>query len=88
MQPKREDRAKEAADSIMLFVNDMNGDVETFLTEISKGHRTLQQSFTRLCFRWIEKNAKTKTCDLRNSASIEKCKEIAEKVDSLYLPLV
>jgi hypothetical protein len=41
------------------FVNSYNKDREKeLLALMSNEHRTLQQSFTKLCFRWIEHVAK------------------------------
>lgn len=65
------------------MVNSMNFSPEEFCERMKREHRTLQQSFTRLCIAWI------KTCasddyatDDRNIASHVKCKAIVDRVKS------
>jgi hypothetical protein len=45
---------KEVVQTMSNFVNSYSRTHEEFCTEMSKEHRTLQQSFTRLCLQWIE----------------------------------
>jgi hypothetical protein len=60
--------------------------VENLLLE----HRTLQQSFTRLCMRWFERLAQdSHGHDLRNEASVELAKKImALPARDRALPLI
>jgi len=86
----RTQRAIDAVHCLSDFVNDMNRDEEQFLVSMAREHRTLQQSFTGLCFAWIKHCAKMKLneWDGRNEYSVEKCKEIVEKVELWEPPLV
>lgn len=56
-----------------------DGPMNSFIRQMTFKHRTLQQSFTRLCLKWIE----TVGCDQypydgRNQISHEVCKNIVE----------
>lgn len=87
----REQRAIDAVHCLSDFVNDMTRDEEQFLVSMAREHRTLQQSFTGLCFAWIKKcaeKAESGDFDLRNEYSVKKCKEIVEAVELLEPPLV
>jgi len=87
----REERAQEAVRTMSDFVNDMARDEKGFLTKMGQEHRTLQQSFTGLCFAWIKKCAEKADSGLfdgRNEYSVKKCKEILEKVELYQPPLV
>ena len=54
-----------------------------FCELMSKEHRTLQQSFTRLCLQWIEYVASDDyKYDLRNQASHDVCRFILQKTIS------
>jgi hypothetical protein len=68
------------------MLNDFSFDYDGFCRAFESEHRTLQQSFTRLCIAWIA------TCadpdyrhDLRNEASHEVCKAIVQSVGADYL---
>jgi len=86
----REERAIEAVRTLSSFVNDMNRDEAQFLNSMAREHQTLQQSFTGLCFAWINHCAKMdfRNIDGRNEWSVSKCKEIVEKTDLPQPPLV
>jgi hypothetical protein len=45
---------KELVVSVTDFLNSYSNKNEDFCKEMSMEHRTLQQSFTRLCLEWIE----------------------------------
>jgi hypothetical protein len=76
----KDNRAKEAVEGITRFVNSMSLDQEEFNSLMSREHRTLQQSFTRLCIGWLEHVAKDEyATDLRNQAS----KKFAQQMVSL-----
>lgn len=57
-------------------------------------HRTLQQSFTRLCLAWIKELATNEGMyfDGRNEASVKACKELyavgKEVIDNASLPFI
>lgn len=59
-----------------------NSNMDTFVHQMSFQHKTLQQSFTKLCMKWIEHCASDEyKFDGRNQHSHELCKEIVEKMD-------
>jgi len=73
-----------AARELSDFVNNMSCDDKAFVKEMSCQHRTLQQSFTNLCFAWIRECARKDEegqYDLRNEYSCKKSAEIVEKVE-------
>ena len=85
--PKSE--AEQVALIISDFVNNMGVDEKTFCETMAREHRTLQQSFTRLCMKWIQTLARQEYFDARNEASVNLAKEIVEKCkDSVYLPCI
>lgn len=67
------------------IVNSFSDDsMKTFLKQMSFQHRTLQQSFTRLCLKWIELVASDEyRFDGRNQHSHEQCKKIVEAMKLL-----
>ena len=87
----RKERAEEAARTLSDFVNDMNADEKHFIETMAREHRTLQQSFTGLCFAWIKRcaeQAESGNYDGRNEYSVKMCKEITEKTELFEPPLV
>lgn len=74
------------------FVNNYNLDSETFCQAMANQHRTLQQSFTRLCLAWLKKCAELESAncfDLRNEAGVKLAKRIVDTFkDDMYLPLI
>jgi hypothetical protein len=61
---------REAVETMSNFVNSFSRNHEEFCKEMSKEHRTLQQSFTRLCLEWIEHVSKEEyITDSRNMSS-------------------
>lgn len=73
------------------FVNNMCFDSREFVEGMGNEHRTLQQTFTELCFEWIRYNADNYDkgiFDGRNEYSCRKCKEIATTVDLFKCPFV
>lgn len=64
---------------------------QKFCEHMNGEHKTLQQSFTRLCFEWIRFCASDEyRTDGRNQATHDACKKIVENVseDYLYLPFI
>jgi hypothetical protein len=60
-----------------------DSNMNTFVHQMSFQHRTLQQSFTKLCMKWIEHCASDEyKFDGRNQQSHELCKEICEKMET------
>jgi len=78
--------SKEAAKAMSDFVNNMTCDKDTFIETMGREHRTLQQSFTSLCFAWIRhcsKNFEDKNFDLRNEWSCKVSNEILKKIEDV-----
>ncbi len=69
----------EAAKKVSNVVNYSGGyGNDSFIQEMSNEHRTLQQSFTRLCLQWLEYIASTDRVDGRNISSKKVAKELHE----------
>jgi hypothetical protein len=89
---------KEMASEMTDFVNTFSNDSKKeFVQAMSNEHRTLQQSFTRLCLEWIEHCASMDyRTDGRNESTHQVCKAMVEtfkeKKDnfnpSQYLPFI
>lgn len=63
---------KKLVSEITNFVNSYSIKSDEFIEAMSREHRTLQQSFTRLCLKWIEYCASDEyKYDARNQASHE-----------------
>ena len=74
---KSKEMAKELVEKITDFVNSYSLKSEQFNEAMSREHRTLQQSFTRLCLKWIEYVASDEyRTDGRNEASHEICAQL------------
>jgi hypothetical protein len=67
--------AKEIVSNLTNYVNTF-GDVHTeFIKNMETEHRTLQQSFTRLCLKWIEHVGSPEyRTDARNQQSQDTCR--------------
>jgi len=77
---------KEAAREIADFVNNMSCNTKAFVEAMGNEHRTLQQSFTSLCFEWIRhcsKKYEDKNFDLRNEWSCKVSNDILKKVEDV-----
>ena len=71
--------AKELVEKITDFVNSFSLKSKEFNEAMSREHRTLQQSFTRLCLKWLEYVASDQyQYDLRNEASYDLSRELIE----------
>lgn len=83
-----QENGKELAGKITDLVNYSGGQgQEAFLEQMSREHRTLQQSFTRLCLQWLEQVAERKGpqfVDDRNKDS----QRIAELLMNEYVRLI
>jgi len=91
--------AEKLTNEITNYVNSFSSKSEEFTEAMSREHRTLQQSFTRLCLKWIEHCASDEyRHDPRNEASHDICKTIVESfinsndianvAPSNFLPLI
>jgi hypothetical protein len=82
--------ATEAAKAMSDFVNNMGLDEDAFVEAMGREHRTLQQSFTGLCFAWIRHCAEKHEAGLydgRNEAACRTSAEIVEKVEQVQVGL-
>lgn len=79
------------------LVNSMSFKPDYFIDAMSREHRTLQQSFTKLCLQWLEHVASDEyRYDGRNEDSHAICEELLEKFTqynhginpSRFLPLI
>jgi len=71
--------AQEAVQSVTDYLNSFSSKEAEFIKEMNREHRTLQQSFTKLCLAWLENCASEDYHhDLRNEASHKISKEIVE----------
>lgn len=77
-----------AATAVSNIVNYSGGTgINAFLEQMSKDHRTLQQSFTRMCLQWLEQVAERKGpqfTDLRN----EKSQQISEQLMDGFIKII
>lgn len=62
--------------------------IKEFVEQMSRSHRTLQQTYTQLCTAWLTHLSKTEHYDLRNAASVEFAKSIKEQLDRAYFPFI
>ena len=71
-------------------INSYSFDYKKFAEVMGTEHRTLLQSFTRLCVRWLEHLSNQQNFDDRNEASVRLARTIFCSIpkDYLYLPLV
>ncbi len=75
----------EAAKKVSQIVNYSGGHgTDGFIQEMSNDHRTLQQSFTRLCLQWLEYIASTDRVDPRNKDS----KKIAQQMHEGFIEII
>ena len=75
---EREQRARDAAQSLMKAVNEMGFDIDSFADEIGREHRTLQQNAFGAFLATVKMWAETRHFDLRNEWTIAKSKEIRD----------
>lgn len=92
-----ENMTKRLVVEITDFVNSYSLDQDQFNQTMSREHRTLQQSFTRLCLKWIEHVASDEyRTDGRNEASHDICDKLIWEFrggpgganPSAFLPLI
>jgi hypothetical protein len=67
------------------YVNSYSGKSKEFNLQMSRDHRTIQQSFTKLCFQWLEYVASDDyQTDGRNEQSKETAKLMIELMRQHY----
>ena len=71
--------AKETVETVTDYLNSFSSKEKEFIEEMNREHRTLQQSFTKLCLAWLENCANEEyRFDGRNEASHTVSKELVE----------
>ena len=81
-----EDKSRREAETVASILNNFSFDYEGFCKAMTKEHRTLQQSFTRLCIHWLCTCASDDyRYDGRNEASHEVAKAIIESQDPDFI---
>jgi len=91
MRMEDEREVREVVSSVSHLVNAYGHDeVDFFVREMGREHRTLQQGFTRLCRAWFLHLATLKEFqyDLRNEASVELARKIMGILEDNPLPLI
>jgi hypothetical protein len=74
-----ENKAQNIANEMSGFVNSYSSDQKEFINQMGRKHRTLQQSFTKICLKWIEFVASEDyRFDGRNQDSHEVCQKIVQ----------
>ena len=79
------EKTEKVVGEITDFVNSFSMKSEEFNKIMSREHRTLQQSFTRLCLKWSEHCATEEyQTDLRNQSSKEVSIKLIEAFKTLH----
>lgn len=82
------DKVKDQVEYVSSMLNDFGFNPDKFCEEMCKEHRTLQQSFTRLCIAWLCTCASDEyRYDGRNEASHEVAKALIESQDADFIGL-
>ena len=82
----RDEKIKEQVNQVTDMLNSFSFDYEGFCKQMCKEHRTLQQSFTRLCIHWLSTCASDEyQYDGRNEASHEIAKALIESQDADFI---
>lgn len=82
----RDEKNKEQADKVAEMLNSFSFDYKGFCEAMTREHRTLQQSFTRLCIHWLSTCASDDyQYDGRNEASHEVAKALIESQDPDFI---
>ena len=70
MNTATQTQAKEVVNNVTNYLNSFSNKNKEFIAEMNREHRTLQQSFTKLCLEWLENCASEEyNFDGRNEAS-------------------
>ena len=79
-------RETENVAKVSLMLNSLSFDPEDFCKEFTKEHRTIQQSFTRLCVHWLCTCASDDyRFDGRNEASHQIAKALIDSQDADFI---
>ena len=77
---------KSQVSAVTSMLNSFTFDYEGFCKQMTKEHRTLQQSFTRLCIHWLcECSTDEYQYDGRNEASHEIAKALINSQDADFI---
>ena len=73
--------ARELATQVAYVINNFSFRYKDFCDEMGREHRTLQQSFTRLCIEWLRYCSELEHYDARNEMSVRVGKIVAKALD-------
>ena len=62
--------------------------IKEFVQQMSRSHRTLQQTYTQLCAAWLIYLSETNNYDGRNESSVQFAKSIKPQLDQAYFPFI
>lgn len=80
------DKTKEQVRQVSEMLNSFSFEYQGFCEEMTREHRTLQQSFTRLCIHWLSTCASDEyRYDGRNEASHEIAKALLSSQDADFI---
>ena len=82
--------AKELGEVVGRAINNYSFSNKDFCKVMAREHRTIQQSFTRLCFEWIKTCADMEHFDGRNEDSVMACRKLQKVIEEedIGLPFV
>lgn len=83
-----DDRHKFFHDIVDDMVNDCGFKDSELAEKMANNHPTLQQSFMRMCSKFIMFMAEKSYCDDRNRVSVEYAKAIMDNVGEEYFPFI
>lgn len=78
----------EVVSSIENYVNSFTCDLDEAVKKLGYMHPTLQQTYTKLCLKWLRHLATTDYYDGRNEASVKFARSIKDQLDHAVIPLV
>ena len=82
----RDEKTKEQVSQVTDMLNNFSFDYEGFCKQMCREHRTLQQSFTRLCIHWLSTCASDEyQFDGRNEASHDLAKALLDSQDAEFI---
>lgn len=83
---RNEEKTKQQVEQVSSMLNSFSFDYNGFCEQMCREHRTLQQSFTRLCIHWLSTCASDEyRYDGRNEASHEIAKALIESQDPDFI---
>lgn len=82
--------AKELAKETSSAINSFSFKPKDFCEQMGREHRTLQQSFTKLCLEWIKYCADMEHFDGRNELSVMACRKLKKVIEeeNIVLPMI